>query len=362
MKFEKEFPPFKTKVEGVDKDFDLADPEQRAEYFQAKAGDEIAKIKKYFDEGNTFIAYMLGKKNAGKGTYTKLLSEIFGKEKVAHISVGDVVRSVHKALETEEGKKELIEYLEKDYRGYISIEEGIDAILNRSQDKVSVPNELMMSLIKREIDQHPRMSLFLDGFPRTLDQVSYSLFFRALIDYREDPDIFVNIDIPESVIDARMKHRVVCPVCQSPRNLMLFVTKEAGYDKEKDQYYLKCDNTECEDPGARMGAKEGDNMGIESIRARLELDDELAEKIFSLHGVPRILLRNAVPVDRVEELVDKYEITPEYYFEHNDSTGEVKTLEKPWVVKDDEGVEVHSLLAPPVVVSFIKQLAKALGV
>ncbi len=40
-----------------------------------------------------------------------------------------------------------VDYLKKDYRGYISIDEGIDAILNRSQDKVSVPNELMMSLI-----------------------------------------------------------------------------------------------------------------------------------------------------------------------------------------------------------------------
>jgi adenylate kinase family enzyme len=361
MKYEKEFPPFKTKVEGVDKKFNLSDPDERQEYFQAKAGDEIDKLKKYFAEGKTFIAYMLGKKNAGKGTYTKLLSEIFGKDKIAHVSVGDVVRAVHKDLETEEGKEGLIEYLKKDYRGYISIEEGIEAILNRSQDKVSVPNELMMSLIKREIDKHPRMSLFLDGFPRTLDQVSYSLFFKALIDYRQDPDVFVNIDIPESVIDARMKHRVVCPVCQTPRNLMLFATKEAGYDKETKEYFLKCDNTECEKPGTRMGAKEGDNMGIESIRARLEMDDKLADKIFSIHGVPRVFLRNAVPVAQADELVDKYEITPEYYYEYDEVSDSVKNLEKPWVVKDDEGVEVYSLLAPPVVVAFIKQLAKELG-
>lgn len=361
MKFEKEFPPFKTKVEGVEKDFDLSDPAQRAEYFEAKTGDDIVKLKKYFDEGGTFIAYMLGKKNAGKGTYTKLLSEIFGKDKIGHISVGDVVRSVHKSLETEEGKKELTDYLKRDYRGYISIDEGIDAILNRSQDKVSVPNELMLSLIKREIDKHPRMSLFLDGFPRTLDQISYSLYFRALIDYREDPDIFVNIDIPESVIDTRMKHRVVCPICQAPRNLMLFATKKAGYDKEKDEFYLKCDNTECEKPGTRMGAKEGDNMGIESIRARLEMDDQLAEKVFLLHGVPKILLRNAVPVDRADELVDKYEITPEYNYKYDESTDKVTTFEKSWIVKDDEGVEVYSLLAPPVVVTLIKQLTKSLG-
>ncbi len=356
MKFEKEFPLFKTKVDGVDKKFDLADLDQRKEYFEAKAGNEIAKLKKFFDEGGSFIAYMLGKKSAGKGTYTKLMAEVFGQDKVGHISVGDIVRTVHKDLETEEGKKELAEYLKNNYRGYISVEEGIDAILNRSQDKVSVPDELMLALVKREIDRSGKKSLFIDGFPRTLDQISYSLFFRDLIDYREDPDVFVAIDIPEMVIDARMKNRVVCPKCQTPRNLMLFTTKEVGYDKGKDEFYLKCDNPECD--GERMGGKEGDDAGIESIRNRLNTDDELIDKTFSLHGVPKVLLRNAMPVDRAKETVDDYEITPEYYYEYDEVADKVKTLEKPWIVKDDEGIEVYSLLAPPVTISLIKQLVE----
>ena len=57
----KEFPIelLKTKVEGLDKTFDLSDPEQRKEYFKAKAGPEIEALKKYF-KNNTFIAYWLG--------------------------------------------------------------------------------------------------------------------------------------------------------------------------------------------------------------------------------------------------------------------------------------------------------------
>ena len=39
----------------------------------------------------------------------------------------------------------------------------------------------------------------------------------------------------------------------------------------------------------------------------------------------------------------------------------VKTLEKPFKVIDDEGVEVYSLLAPPVALALIKQLVKNLG-
>ncbi|HOX10611.1 MAG TPA: nucleoside monophosphate kinase [Candidatus Moranbacteria bacterium] len=359
MKYEKEFPLFKIKVEGVTKKFNLSDVADRKEYFESKVGEEIKKLKEYFNENKTFIVYLLGKKNAGKGTYTKLMMEIFGKEKIAHISVGDVVRDVHTAMEDENEKKALLEYLKNNYRGYISPEDGINALLSRDQ-KTLLPNEFIMALVKREIDKTGKKSLFLDGFPRNLDQVSYSLFFKELIDYRQDPDIFAAIDIPEAVIDERMKYRVVCPICHTPRNLKLLATQKVGYDEEKKEFYLMCDNAECN--GAKMGGKEGDNMGIESIRDRLEMDGQLIDKVFSgLHGVSKIFLRNAVPVDQAKELVDDYEITPAYSYELDEANKTIKTIESPFVVKDDEGAEVYSLLAPPVVVSLIKGLVKVLG-
>lgn len=358
MKYEQEFPLEKTRVEGVDKKFDLSDLNGRKEYFQQKIGAEIEKLNKYFSEGKTFIAYFLGKKNAGKGTYTKLLMEIFGKDKIGHISVGDVVRDVHSVMENEKDKAELLEYLRKNYRGYISPEEGIETLLNRDT-KTLLPNEFIMALVKREIDKMGKKALFLDGFPRNLDQVSYSLFFKELIDYRQDPDIFVAIDIPEAVIDERMKNRVVCPICHTPRNLKLLATKNVGYDEEKKEFFLMCDNPDCNK--AVMGAKEGDNMGIESLRDRLELDDKLIKKIFSLHGAPKILLRNAVPVEKAGEAVDDYELTPEFYYERDEEKKDIKTLERPFTVKDDEGGEVYSLMAPAVIISLVRQLVKTLN-
>jgi adenylate kinase family enzyme len=358
MKYEKEFPLFKTKVEGVTKKYNLSDLEERKEYFKAKAGEDIAKLQKFFDEKKTLIVYLLGKKNAGKGTYTKLLMEIFGRDKIAHLSVGDIVRDLHKAVEDEAYKKDLIDYLHENYRGYITPEQALEALLGRDQ-KTLLPNEFIMALVKREIDRIGKKTIFIDGFPRNLDQVSYSLFFKQLIDYREDPDVFIAIDIPEAVIDERMKWRRVCPICHTPRNLKLFTTQGVGYDKAEGGFYLKCDNPECNE--ARMEGKEGDTMGIESIRERLELDDQLIAKIFSLHGISKGLIRNAVPVDKASEYVDDYEITPEYVYEYDEATDTVKTIEKPFVVKDDEGVEVYSLLAPPVALSLIKQLVKILG-
>ncbi len=354
---QKDFPLIKTKVKGVTKKFNLADPEERKEYFQRKISQEIGLLKKHLRR-NTFIAYFLGKKNAGKGTYTKLMMEIFGPDKITHISVGDIVRAVHQEIKDKKKRQALSDYLSKNYRGYISVKEVFRALSGRNT-KSLLPTEFILSLLKREIDKLPRKSLFIDGFPRDLDQVSYSLFFRDLINYRDDPDIFIAIDIPESVIAARMKNRVVCPKCQAPRSLKLFPTKQVGYDRKKKEFYLICDNPRCR--GARMVSKEGDSLGIESIRDRLTLDGQLINKIFSLHGIPKVLLKNSIPVNRAKQYVDDYEITPEYSYRFDSKNNQVKIIESPWIIKDDQGQKVHSLLAPPVVISLIKQLVNVLG-
>ena len=102
------FPLFSTKVSGVTKRFNLEDPVSRREYFDLKARADIEKIKEYLEAGNTFVAFLLGKKNSGKGTYAKLFMEAVGREHVAHLSVGDVVRNTHKELSDEAKRAELL--------------------------------------------------------------------------------------------------------------------------------------------------------------------------------------------------------------------------------------------------------------
>jgi hypothetical protein len=169
--------------------------------------------------------------------------------------------------------------------------------------------------------------------------------------------MFILIDVPEQVIDERIKHRVICPKCQTPRNIKLLATPFPGYDEEKDEYYLMCDNPECEK--AVMGKKEGDELGIETIKGRLENDDQLIRNVFNLHGVPKVYLRNAIPVDLAADFIDDYEITPEFTYE-KDEEGKVAIVEKGYTVKDDNGIESYSLLAPPVVVAMVKQIVKIL--
>src|SRR3990172_5047765 len=101
-----EFTIIGTKVKGLDEEFDLNSPKGRREYFKAK-----------------------------------LVEEIFGEDKIVHCSIGDIVRSVHKEIETSDGKQRVMNYLNLRYRGYISVQEGIESILNRSQERVSVPDQ-----------------------------------------------------------------------------------------------------------------------------------------------------------------------------------------------------------------------------
>jgi len=353
------FPVFKTKSEVYIK-FDLTDAKSRQEYFEYKCGDEIKKLREFLKE-NTFIAYFLGKKSSGKGTYSKMFAEVVDKERVASFSIGDMIRSFDSVLKDEKQKKELVEFLQKNYRGYMPIEKIIEALETRST-KVLLPSELILALAKREIAKLGRKAIFIDGFPRDLDQISYSLFFRDLIGYRDDPDFFILIDVPTSVIDERVKFRVICPTCNTPRNLKLLSTKSVGYDKAENKFYLLCDNANCKDVGkTKMVTKEGDELGIEPIRARLEKDEMLIGQALTLQGVPKVLLRNSIPVSEVKEATDDYEITPEFTYTFNEAENKVETSEKPWEILDDQGVASNSLMPPPVVVSLIKQLVKALG-
>lgn len=351
-----EFPIISTKTKGVRKRFDLESPAGRKLYFEAKVGDEIKHIKKYLKK-DTFVAYFLGKKSSGKGTYSKLLTEIFGEDKIAHVSVGDLVREADnwKAFKKTKRYKRLKHY----YRGYVSFEDAENALLGRSTAKL-LPTEFILGLLKAHIDKLQGKAIFIDGMPRDMDQVSYSLFFRDLIAYRDDPDFFVLIDIPERIIEERMRYRRTCPICQTSRNQKLFITSKVEYDIESGEFYLVCDNPTCK--GAKMVGKEGDDKGLAPIRERLDRDEGLLKTAFKLYGIPKILLRNHVPAKDAKRYFDSYEITPEYVFKWDKRSKKVKVIEKPFVVKDDNGVRSSSLMASAVIVGMLKQMVEILNV
>ena len=355
-----DFPIFKTKMEGKDRKFNLTDAKERNDYFYYKAGEEIEKLKDYVKD-NTFIVYLLGKKNSGKGTYSKMLAELLGADRLEHFSVGDMIRAISKEIQDPARKIELEIYLQKNYRGWVAVEKLIPVIEGRDT-KTLLPTELILALVKREIAKKTKKTIFIDGFPRDMDQVSYSLFFRDLIGARDDADIMAFIDVPTNVIAGRIAGRRICPICNTSRNLALLPTAQVGYDEIHKEFYLLCDNPSCTGFNRqRLVAKEGDELGIEPIRQRLETDQKLMEKAMELHGIPQMFLRNAIPVEVAKDYVDDYELTSGYEYTWDATNKKVNIIEKPWTVKDDEGRLSVSLQAPAVAVSLIKQLVKTLG-
>lgn len=354
-----QFPLFKTKIKGLDRKFDLNNPKERAEYFDYKASEEIRLLREYFNSGNTFIAYLLGKKNSGKGTYSKMFAEAVDPSKIDHFSIGDMIRTLDEELQDEKKKAELMDYLKKNYRGWTQVED-LMASLEKRSTKTLLPTELILILAKREIARREKKTLFIDGFPRDLDQINLALFLRDLIGYRDDPDLFVLIDVPEKIIDERIKYRRICPKCQTSRSIKLLPTSKIDYDVKSKEFSLLCDNPLCQG-NPKMVEKEGDEQGIAPIKDRLEKDQKMMEMAYSLYGVPKVLLRNSVPQKNASEYVDDYELTPEYYYEWDEKDQKTIVKERPWVINDGVEDPYFSLMPPPVVVSLIKQTVKALG-
>jgi adenylate kinase family enzyme len=330
--------------------FDLLDPDGRRLYFNHIVGKEIAWLREYLAE-NTFVAYLLAPKNAGKGTYAKGLQEALGGDFFMHVSVGDLVRAAEEEYREKGESSTVYQYAKENYRGYMHLDEVFSALLARTTQSL-IPTEFVLTLIKRAIDSVPKKTVFVDGFPRNLDQVSYSLYFRELINYRQDPDIFVLINAPLTVLDERIKHRVVCPECKTPRNMVLLPTQKVGYDAETKEFYLNCDQPGCSGP--RMVRKEGDEFGIEPIKQRIMMDIQLLQRAKTLYGVPKIELFNALEAEKALEYVHEYELTPAYSYKLGENN-EVITEEKSWTVQE-HGKKYHSLLPTPVVIQLIKQL------
>lgn len=353
-----DFPLFKTKLGGAEPRFRLEDPVERRKYFDLKVGAEIEKIRDYLRTG-TFVGFLLGHKNSGKGTYAKLFMEAVGGDRVAHISVGDIVRAAQGALRDPRERDALRQYLGRTYRGFADLDAALAQVLNWDI-RTPLPTEIILALVRREIERFGRRAIFIDGFPRNMDQVSYSLYLRAIMGYRDDPDFLVFIDVPEAVIDERIKNRVICPACHTPRSLKLLRTKDIGCDQATGEFFLICDNPGCPNQ-SRMVAKEGDELGIEAIRERVELDERIMRQLLELQGVPKIFLRNAIPAARAGEFADDYEITPSYRYAWDAARRAVTVTEEPWTIPDDEGVPSYSLLPAAVVISLIRQSAAILG-
>jgi len=127
---------------------------------------------------------LLGPPGAGKGTQCK---RIIDRYKIAHLSSGDILRAERKA-DSELGQK-------------------AQSFMDSGK---LVPDDVIIGMMIGAMKKYTE-GYVLDGFPRTT--VQGKELDKALAQAGEKIDAIVNLQIDDSVIEARMTGRRSCPTC-----------------------------------------------------------------------------------------------------------------------------------------------------
>jgi adenylate kinase len=128
---------------------------------------------------------LLGAPGAGKGTQCKSLVSRYG---LLHLSSGDILRQ-ERSEGTELGKKA---------QSYMD-------------SGALVPDEIIIEMMAKAIDNAPAAGFILDGFPRTVNQAV--ALDKALDAGERKIDAVLNLEVDDGIIERRMTGRRSCPQC-----------------------------------------------------------------------------------------------------------------------------------------------------
>jgi len=127
----------------------------------------------------------LGPPGCGKGTQSQVLSDTF-----LHLSTGDLLRS------------------EITSKSPLGLE--ISGIMAKGS---LVGDDIIIALIKKNIDQSYKKDVLFDGFPRTIVQAE--TFDNMLSGLSQKVDLVVNFNISDDILVGRISGRFNCKSCRS---------------------------------------------------------------------------------------------------------------------------------------------------
>src|SRR6516225_6825219 len=129
---------------------------------------------------------IMGVQGCGKGTQAKLLKEALD---LVHISVGDI------------------------FRWHIQSRTKLGARIKRIMAEGElVPDDMVEEVVKQRLDQHDwNYGFILDGFPRNARQAAFFL-------ESYDIDAVLLIEVPDAVVQERVRNRRLCPKCSLDYN------------------------------------------------------------------------------------------------------------------------------------------------
>ena len=156
---------------------------------------------------------IFGPPGSGKGTYATRLQSQLG---IPAIATGDIFRETIKQG-TPTGKK-------------------VEKYLKSGQ---LVPDEIVIEVLKERINREDcKKGFILDGFPRTIEQAQ-------ALDKITKINAIINLQVPDSIITARLSSRRICKNCGAIYNLLnLKPQKEGICDKCGGKLYQREDDKE----------------------------------------------------------------------------------------------------------------------
>jgi adenylate kinase len=128
---------------------------------------------------------LLGAPGSGKGTQCKQIVKKYG---LLHLSSGDILRQ-ERASGSELGKKA---------QSYMD-------------SGALVPDDIIIEVMIKAIEQAPDAGFILDGFPRTVNQAME--LDKSLARADQKIDIILNLEVDVQIIENRITGRRSCPVC-----------------------------------------------------------------------------------------------------------------------------------------------------
>lgn len=154
---------------------------------------------------------IFGPPGAGKGTYSKMISE---KYNIPHIATGDIIRDeIRRETKLGMSMKKFVE------------SGGL------------VPDDVVIEILRRRISAPDcKNGFILDGFPRTTAQAE-------ALEEITDIDLVINLTVPEDVIIRRLSSRRVCKNCGAIYNLISMPPAKPGIcDKCGGELYQRDDD------------------------------------------------------------------------------------------------------------------------
>lgn len=216
---------------------------------------------------------IFGPPGSGKGTYSRILREKIGIEK---ISTGDILRA-----EIKKGSE--IGKLAKSY-----VKEG-----------KLVPDEVVNEIVKERIEK-TKDNFILDGYPRTIEQAEFLLNLTKI-------DAIINIKVHDEILVEKICARRICsnPNCDGNYNIADIRTTIEGVEYMLPPLLPK-NNMRCDKCGSELIQRADDKPEI--IRDRIEIYSKQTKPVFEFlvnKNIPVVnVWMNRPPNQIVEKIIE----------------------------------------------------------